>query len=545
MHRKRLALLAAVAVAAAIAPNASAATQRYASPIGSGQDCTAAHPCKLKDAVEAAAIGDDVIVNPGDYQLTEPIWNTEKTTIHGVHGQPRPRLLFSGPSQRGMRMDWGGSLRDVEIVQTGQDSALFAGLGASIDQVIARASGTGEPTATIQNATISNSILVASGTTSNALATGGSSGQVTSAARNVTAIATGSGAVPIVASASMMASTTLHLVNVIAYGGPNSVSLRAQTDLSGAQATITASHTNYQTFDQVGIAKPLVNGGGNRAEEPAFVNPAAGDYRQAPGAYTIDAGLDYGGFDVDGDPRKIGTTDIGADEFVPAPTATTGPAGAVTGQSATVSGSVTPKGVPTSYHFEYGTTTAYGRTTSPTGAGAGTGAVAVSALVGGLSAGTTYHYRIVASNAGGVATGADRTFTTIAPPVASQPPTTSPAPPAEPFAGVGLVSRRLTYARRSLRPRLSCPATTVGRCSGRTKLTAQRRASSRRVTLGRARFSIAAGTRARVRVRVSRAGRRLLNRTPRLRGRAVNVARDGAGRSRTTRAAVTIRHRRR
>jgi hypothetical protein len=114
------------------------------------------------------------------------------------------------------------------------------------------------------------------------------------------------------------------------------------------------------------------------------------------------------------------------------------------------------------------------------------------------------------------------------------------------FAGVRLVSTRLTFAGRFIALKLSCPAGTVGRCTGRTTLTARpRRTSARRVTLGRASFAISAGSQARVRVRVTRAGRRLLGSAPRRRGRAVNAARDGAGRSRITRAAVTIRRRHR
>src|SRR5207245_445909 len=45
--------------------------------------------------------------------------------------------------------------------------------------------------------------------------------------------------------------------------------------------------------------------------------------------------------------------------------------------------------------------------------GAGTSAVAVSAEVEGLAANSTYHFRIVASNAGGTSAGADQTFTTV------------------------------------------------------------------------------------------------------------------------------------
>jgi hypothetical protein len=53
----------------------------------------------------------------------------------------------------------------------------------------------------------------------------------------------------------------------------------------------------------------------------------------------------------------------------------------------------------------------------------------------------------------------------------------------------------------------------------------------------------AASQQAKVRVRVSRSGRRLFAHTRRLRGRAASVARSEAGDSKTTVAAVTIRKR--
>jgi hypothetical protein len=115
------------------------------------------------------------------------------------------------------------------------------------------------------------------------------------------------------------------------------------------------------------------------------------------------------------------------------------------------------------------------------------------------------------------------------------------------FAGVKLVSSKLSFGGRFVTLKLSCPAGTIGRCSGRTKLAARRRATSgaaSTVVLGRAPFSIAAGRQAKVKVRVSRAGRRLLGRVRRLRGTDVNAARDGAGRLKTTVAAVTIRRQR-
>ena len=132
-------------------------------------------------------------------------------------------------------------------------------------------------------------------------------------------------------------------------------------------------------------------------------------------------------------------------------------------------------------------------------------------------------------------------------PPSTSSPSTSPLPPTEAFAGVRLVSTRLAMAGRFIPLKLSCPSGTVGGCWGQTKLTAPRRRAGSRaastVVLGRASFSIAAGEQARVGVRVSRAGRRLLGRVRRLRGRDSNAARDGAGRSKTTAAAVTIRRR--
>jgi hypothetical protein len=107
------------------------------------------------------------------------------------------------------------------------------------------------------------------------------------------------------------------------------------------------------------------------------------------------------------------------------PSVTTSAASSVTGTGATLNGSVNPNGDSTTYHFEYGTTTAYGTSTAATGAGSGTSAVGVSAPIGGLSPATTYHYRVVATNGAGTTNGTDQTFTTQSPPAATTTATTS------------------------------------------------------------------------------------------------------------------------
>jgi hypothetical protein len=97
------------------------------------------------------------------------------------------------------------------------------------------------------------------------------------------------------------------------------------------------------------------------------------------------------------------------------PTVATGSASGVGTGSATVSGTVNPNGTATTYHFDYGTSTSYGsQAPAPPDPSAGSGTIAQteSTTLTGLSPNTLYHYRIVATNAGGTSDGADQTFTT-------------------------------------------------------------------------------------------------------------------------------------
>jgi hypothetical protein len=100
------------------------------------------------------------------------------------------------------------------------------------------------------------------------------------------------------------------------------------------------------------------------------------------------------------------------------PVVATGTAANVTPTSARLRGSVNPEHSPTSYYFQYGTTARYGAQTGPINAGAGTTGVAAKSDVTGLTPNTTYHFRIVATNAVGASTGKDRTFKTRPQPLA-------------------------------------------------------------------------------------------------------------------------------
>jgi hypothetical protein len=95
-----------------------------------------------------------------------------------------------------------------------------------------------------------------------------------------------------------------------------------------------------------------------------------------------------------------------------APLVTTGGAAQVTISSATLTGTVNPRGLSTSYYFQYGTTTAYGSRTASTAAGKGGAGVAAAAQISGLGSNTKYHYRLIAHNSDGTTAGNDRTFRT-------------------------------------------------------------------------------------------------------------------------------------
>src|SRR4029077_8276892 len=120
---------------------------------------------------------------------------------------------------------------------------------------------------------------------------------------------------------------------------------------------------------------------------------------------------DVGAFEFGGMARPIVTTNAGADN--------------ITSSSATLNGTVNPNGLTTTVHFEYGTTTNYGFITANRSY-TGSTTQSVSANITGLTANTTYHFRLVGTYNGGTSYGIDKTFTTLS---ATGPPvvTTNPA----------------------------------------------------------------------------------------------------------------------
>lgn len=188
----------------------------------------------------------------------------------------------------------------------------------------------------------------------------------------------------------------------------------------------TGGDTGNNAYDSLGFGNTLGDfgsGGGFTYTncthaDPLYVNRSGKDYHLQSGSPAIGKiqAARYGyvpALDRDGIARV--TADSGCYAFIsgsPPPSATTAAPSSVTGSGAQLNGTVNPQGAATNYSFQYGTTALYGSTTTPASAGGGAAPVAVNTTIGGLTAGTAYHYRVVAVSANGTTYGADQIFST-------------------------------------------------------------------------------------------------------------------------------------
>jgi hypothetical protein len=134
-------------------------------------------------------------------------------------------------------------------------------------------------------------------------------------------------------------------------------------------------------------------------------------------------------------PDGVGGTQSGVDQtFITAPAAGGG-ATDVTTKRATLRGTINPHGQDTTYHFNYGPTTAYGASTPEVDGGSSDGDREVSYEIADLLSDTTYHVQVVATSADGVVrSGDDGLFRT------------APAPTADVIGPTGVTTDAATLA---------------------------------------------------------------------------------------------------
>jgi phosphodiesterase/alkaline phosphatase D-like protein len=200
----------------------------------------------------------------------------------------------------------------------------------------------------------------------------------------------------------------------VSTGGATSVATTSAT-LTGSvnpQGQSTTYHFQYGTSTSYGSLTPDASAGSGTATVNASA-AVAGLLPNTTYHFQLVATNSTG--------TKLGGDKTFTTRATQPPAVSTGAATSVSTTSANLTGAVVPQGQSTSYYFQYGTSTSYGSQSSSSSAGAGTASMGVSAAVGGLSPATTYHYRLVATNATGPSFGADRTFTTAKLPVAPPP----------------------------------------------------------------------------------------------------------------------------
>jgi hypothetical protein len=327
---------AVVCLALLTVPEAAQAAQRYAAPNGTGLGCTRQEPCSFQDAVNAASENDEVIVTAGEYTISGAPLTVSYAglQIHGDPGGPMPKVVAALGGQPAISMNGAGSsISYLEVVNTETEGVGIRCLSTSrVERV--RSTGVGAGAAGLvqfQSCLVRDSLLRGEGTNSlgmESLAV--EAGEPASTVRNVTALATGANSVGIQAryNGPGGGSHTLILGNSIA--GGSTFDLRAENSVNGPGA-IQVSNSNFDSISATGAA--TVSGPANQSVPPVFVNAAAGDYREAPGSPTIDAGSGegLGPLDLAGNPRLLGAApDIGAFEFVPPPAPLPPAAGALT-----------------------------------------------------------------------------------------------------------------------------------------------------------------------------------------------------------------------
>jgi sugar lactone lactonase YvrE len=177
--------------------------------------------------------------------------------------------------------------------------------------------------------------------------------------------------------------------------------LRAEVNPEGLE---TKYHFQYGTTNSYGLQTAEVSAGSSQKNQTVLqmaTGLSANTLYHYRVVVTNASGTNYGDDEI----VRTGTA-------TPPTVVTTSPTG-VSATGATLNGTVDGHSWTPTYHFEYGTSTAYGTNVPiPDKSISGSGVVPVANTVTGLRAETTYHYRLVAQSNGGTVRGEDKTLTT-------------------------------------------------------------------------------------------------------------------------------------
>jgi hypothetical protein len=318
-HPLKLALAALVTSFALAGP--AMANTYWAAPsgVGVGNCSSAGNACDLPAAnADANTNGDEVILTPGTYTVSSQLSNTHQISLHGEAGQPRPVIHGNVSTLDVLSLTGGASLSDLEVDLIGSSYAAaveLAGTG-SVNNVIFNSSGPNSLAALFvdeaSSYTLRDTVALIS-------SSGGASSAIWTnsplTVRSVTAIGTGTFSRGLsLQNIDDTTAVTVDAKNLIARGAQYDIFQFAGTH-TAAGNTLNIDYSNYRPTMLFNDGSVLNAGAHNQGSDPAL---AADGYHELAGSPTIGAGWSDGAeppFDIDGDLRYAGATDIGADQY--------------------------------------------------------------------------------------------------------------------------------------------------------------------------------------------------------------------------------------
>ena len=201
------------------------------------------------------------------------------------------------------------------------------GDGALGDRLRATTSGSGAACAPLVGGLLRDSLCTADGGGNGVLVDEDTAIAGTAEITNVTAVSSGDDATAaaLLVRASGGAGLDVVATNVIAHAFGAAPDVAAGELIDGSDADVALASSNFETTAIVGAATVTAAGtNGNQTAEPVFIDSAGGDYQEAPGSPTIDAGTasvpTLGLLDLARIARMRGSApDIGAYEYVAPP----------------------------------------------------------------------------------------------------------------------------------------------------------------------------------------------------------------------------------
>lgn len=316
--------VATVAVLLLSLAASAGAQQRYASPLGSGKECSQGFPCKLTVAFEEAKASDELIVEPGDYELGADFLSTEAPSleIHGNYSAPAPTIVSGGEEGALFALGDGTSIAYLNVTATAPGgSAVLCDEGGQVDRVVGRAAGGGRDSgiAALGGCDVRDSVAFAAGPDGRAILVNGGLGTDETKVRNATAVApAGFGLEALsIGGPGEPGDVTVDVGNSILRGGQADV-----TTGTAISARVLLGHSNFVNA-KAGSGGTITDLGGNQTAAPLFVDAANSNFAEAAGSPTIDTGaIDpfIGALAPAGEPRVIGPApDIGAYETTVTP----------------------------------------------------------------------------------------------------------------------------------------------------------------------------------------------------------------------------------